>query len=76
MQSEPVQDPKGNIIAMIETDERGHAVLRRSEGEIIGYYEPDRDITRDKHFSPINVIHKINAAAFIVVRALMLFGKL
>jgi hypothetical protein len=41
MQSEPVQDPKGNIIATIETDERGHAVLRRSEVEIVGYYEPD-----------------------------------
>jgi len=57
MQSEPVQDPKGNIIAMIETDERGHAVLRRSDGEIIGYYEPDRDITRDKHF---NIVAKGN----------------
>jgi hypothetical protein len=47
MNTEPVKDPKGNVMGSIETRDNGDQVLRDAANEVRGYYDAKGDFTRD-----------------------------
>jgi len=53
LKTETIKDKNNNIVGTIETDYKGHKILRDKEGKIIAYYYPMTDTSKDEYHNDI-----------------------